>query len=65
MNNLKTKLDALDFGFKLKTVPVDLKKISEAVNKVVVKNRKFNKLNKEVNNLENKIPDATTLIHIN
>ena len=61
MNNLKTKLD---FG-KLKTVPVNLKKISEAVNKVVVKNRKFNKLNKKVNNLENKIPDATTLIHIN
>ena len=64
MNNLKTKLDALDFS-KLKTVPVNLKKISEAVNKVVVKNRKFNKLNKKVNNLENKIPDATTLIHIN
>ena len=64
MNNLKTKLDALDFS-KLKTVPVNLKKISEAVNKVVAKNRKFNKLNKKVNNLENKIPDATTLIHIN
>ena len=64
MNNLKTKLDALDFS-KLKTVPVNLKKLSEAVNKVVAKNRKFNKLNKKVNNLENKIPDATTLIHIN
>ena len=44
---------------------MDLKKISDAVSKEVVKNTKFNKVNTKVNNLENKIPDATTLIHIN
>ena len=31
----------------------------------VVKNTKFNTLKTTVNNLEKKIPDATTLIHIN
>ena len=31
----------------------------------VVKNTKFNTLKTKVNNLENKIPDATTLVHIN
>ena len=44
---------------------MDLKKISDAVSKEVVKNTKFNKVNTKVNNLENKIPDATTLIHVN
>ena len=49
----------------LKTVPVDLKKISDAVDNEVVKNTKFNILKTKVNNLNNKVPDATTLIHIN
>ena len=31
----------------------------------VIKNTKFNSLKTTVNNLEKKIPDATTLIHIN
>ena len=31
----------------------------------VVKNTKFNTLKTKVNNLENKIPDGTTLVHIN
>ena len=31
----------------------------------LLKNTKFNALNTTVNNLEKKIPDATTLIHIN
>ena len=31
----------------------------------LLKNSKFNALNTTVNNLEKKIPDATTLIHIN
>ena len=64
LNNLKTKVDDLDVG-KLKTVPVDLKKLSDVVDNEVVKNAKFNTLETKVNNLEKKIPDATTLIHIN
>ena len=64
MINLKTKLDNLDVG-KLKPVPVDLKKLSDVAPKEVVKNTKFNKLKIKVNSLEKKIPDATTLIHIN
>ena len=31
----------------------------------VVKNTKFNTLKTKVNNLENKAPDGTTLVHIN
>ena len=46
---------------KLKTVPVDLKKLSD---NEVVKNTKFKKLKIKVNNLKRKILDATTLIHI-
>ena len=64
LNNLKTKIDVLDAG-KLKTVRVDFKKLSDVVDKEVVKNSKFNTLKIKVNNLENKISDATTLIHIN
>ena len=64
LNNLKSKLDYLDVG-KLKTVSVSLKKISDVVDNEIVKNRKFNTLKKKVNSLEKKIPDATTLIHIN
>ena len=64
MDNLKTKVDELDLG-KLKTVPVDLKKLSDVVDKQVVKNTKFNLLNTKVNNLEGEIPDANTLIYIN
>ena len=52
-NNLKAKVDGLDVD-KLKTVPVK-----------VVKNTKFSKLNMKVNNLENRIPDASTLIQTN
>ena len=65
MNNLKTKVDDLDVG-ELKTVPIDLKKLSDVVDKQqVVQNTNFNRLQTKVNNLRNKIPDATTLIHIN
>ena len=64
MNNLKTKVDDLDVG-KLKTVHVDLKNLSDILDKEVVKNTKFTKLTAKVNNLENKIPHAATLIHIN
>ena len=61
---LKTKIDDLDVG-KLKTVPVDLKKLSDVVDNEVVKNIKFNALKIKVNILEKRIPDATTLNHIN
>ena len=54
-------VDDLDVD-KLKTVPIDFKKLSDVMDKKVVKNTKFNKLNTEVNNLEKK---TTTLIHIN
>ena len=63
-NNIKTKINDLDV-VKLKTVSVDLKKLSDAVDNKVVKNTKFNTLKTTVNNLEKKIPDASTLIHIN
>ena len=63
-NNLKTKVNDLDAS-KLKTVPVDLKKLNDATSKKVARKPKFNKLNTKVNSLENKISDATTLILIN
>ena len=64
MNSLKTEVDDLDVG-KLKTVPVDLKKLSDIVDNEVVKNTKLNTIKTKVNNLEKKITDATTLIQIN
>ena len=64
LNNLKTKVDDLDVG-RLKTVPVDLKKLNDVVDNEAVKNIKFNTLKSKVSSLEKKIPDATTLIHIN
>ena len=50
---------------KLKTAPVDLKKLNDVVDNEVVKNTKLNTLKTKVNNLEKKIPDAIALIHIN
>ena len=38
LNNLKTKKDNLDIG-KLKTAPVDLKKLSDVVSKEIIKNK--------------------------
>ena len=61
LNNLKTKVDDLDVT-KLKTVPVDFKKISGEVDNEVIKNTKLNTLK---TNLEKKIVDATNLIHKN
>ena len=58
LNNLKTRVDDLDVNM-LKTVPLDLKKVSNVVNKKVVKNTKFNKLNMKVNNSERKIPNGS------
>ena len=64
MNKLKPKFDDLDVG-KFETVPVDLKKLSDVVDNELVKNTKFKTLGTKVNSLERKIPDVTTLIHIN
>ena len=64
LNNLKTRVNNLDV-LKLKTDSVDLKKLSNVVDNEVVKNTKFDTLKAKVSNLEKKIPDATTLIHIN
>ena len=44
-------MDDLEFG-KLKTVPVDLKKLSYVVANGVTENRKFNTLQTKVNRLE-------------
>ena len=57
LNNLKRKEDALDAG-KFKAVHIDFKAFSDVVDNKVFKNTK-------VNNLEKKIPEATTLIHVN
>ena len=64
LNNLKTKVDDLDVS-ELKTVPIDLKKLNDVVENQVLKNTNFNTLKAKVNKLDKKIPDATTLIHIN
>ena len=64
LNNLKTKVNDLDVG-KSKSVPADLEKLSDVVHNKVVKNTKFNTLETKVSSIEKKIPDATSLIHIN
>ena len=64
LNNLKVKVDGLDIG-KSKTVPVELKKLSGVVANQVVKNTKFSILKTKINSFGKKVPDTTTLIHIN
>ena len=49
----------------MKTVPVDLTKLSDIVDNAVVKNTKFNTLKTKVNRIEMKIPDAATSSIIN
>ena len=50
---------------RLKLFLYILRKLSDVVSKEVVKNTKFSTLNTKVNNLKRKIPEATSLIHIN
>ena len=64
LNDLKTKVHDLNVS-KWKTLPIDLKKLSDVVDNDFVQNIKFNTLQRKVNSLENKIPDTTTLININ
>ena len=49
LKNLKAEVDGLDVS-ALKTVPVDLKKLNDAVNNEVVKNTKFNTVKTKVIN---------------
>ena len=49
--NLKTEVDKLDIG-KLKTVPVDLSKLSNIVKNEVVKKTEYNKLVNKINNID-------------
>ena len=51
LNNLETKVDDLDV-LELKTVHVDLKKLSDGVDNEIVKNRKFSILKRKLNNLD-------------
>ena len=44
---------------------MDLKKLSDAEDNEVVKNTKLNTLKTKVNNLEMKVSDASTLVHVN
>ena len=60
--HLKTNVDDLDV-VKLRTVPVDLKILSDIEDNEVVKNTNFNTLKTKVNNLDKKILGTTTLIH--
>ena len=53
MKNLKPKADQLNVG-KLKTVLIDLKKLSDAVDNDVVKNKKFYRLKTGVNYIAEK-----------
>ena len=62
MNNLKTTLNGLYVG-KLKTVPVP--NLIDVVYNEVIKNIKWNILKTRVNNLENKILEASTSIYKN
>ena len=48
LNILKPKVDYLGVG-KLKTIPVDMKKLSDLVANEVVKAKKFNTLKTKVN----------------
>ena len=64
LNNWKRKRDDLDAG-KLKTLPVDLKKLNDVVDKEIVKNTKPNRQKTKVNRFDKKIPELTTSISMN
>ena len=64
MSKLKTKVDDLDVA-NLKPVYIDSKILSDGVSREVIKNTKFSRLNTWINNLENNIPYAFTLIKTN
>ena len=51
-NNLKTNIVDLGVG-KLRSIPIDFKKLNDVVSKEVVENTEFNKLNTKANGLVN------------
>ena len=53
LNNLKTKVDDLDVG-KVKTDPIDLKRLSDVVDNKVAKYTESNTLKTKVNKIEKK-----------
>ena len=53
LNNVKAKVDDLDVG-ELKTLPINLKQLSDVVDKQIDKNAKFSTLEMEVNELDRK-----------
>ena len=60
LDNLKLKVGGLGVA-KLKPIFIDLEKLSDVVTKEIVKKAKFNTLKTNVNVLEKKIPDASTI----
>ena len=64
LNDLKTRVNYLK-AVKLKTVSVDLKKNKHVADNDVMKNTKLKILKTKVNEIDQKILDATTLIYIN
>ena len=64
LKNSIRKVQDLDVG-KSKTVYLDLSQVSNVGDNEVVKNTKFYTLKAKVNELDQKIPDKTALIHIN
>ena len=61
LNNLKLKVDGLDVD-KLKTVSIDLEVMQQIMKLLKIQNSTHYR---KKNNLEIKIPDATTLINMN
>ena len=64
---IKRKVDDLDVG-KVNTDPVDFKRLSKVVDNEVIIIAKFKNIKiviTKINNWEQKIPNATKLIHIN
>ena len=59
--SLKTKVDDVD-GDKTKTVPVNLGKLSNAVNNGVVKKPLYNQLVTKVNAIDTKTPSTSRLV---
>ena len=51
LNNVKAKVDDLDVR-RLKTVPVELKKLNDILDKEVVQNTKFNMLTTKVHKID-------------
>ena len=62
MNKLKADVYKLDV-YKLKTVPIDLNKLSDVADNDVVKKALFNKSYSKVAGLGNKSPNTTLLFH--